>query len=604
LTSPLRVVYKPGMARKSSRRVKVSDDLPTVEEFWSWATTIPIASRDTGLGPIKPWGTQRHLIDEIFLGLREGQHQFLVAKAGQVGATLVLHLLTIYMMLRYPGLQGTLVADGDEVRDFCRDNLIGMATNAPEPIDTRLNNRQMIGWVNGSRLLLQTAGPRTGRKLGVGRGVAFIHGTEVPLWAHDRARGYLLTRFSDNHPQRIAIFEGTSRGKNWWYDAWHDAGDASDIRRIFLASWMREDNTLKEDSAEFRQYWDSRLTTREQHWAKEIRRRYHVEITDGQWAWRRWYAAEKMDGDEKAADQEMPMLVEDSFEASGISFLTSDALRVARRSVRAATTPERWRYEWGSHIEDTDVHKTIPGRDVLQVWEQAKSGEGYVIAAVPAHSTAPGCPDFAATVWRASRDELVQVAEFSDQTCGLQAFSWVCAHLIGAYRTPRRAFILEIVGLGGAVLEEMKRLQASGWGTHNRPSVTKALGGVHHYMWRRPDTFGGGARQWKSNLENRQWLYSRLRDQLARGAVLIRSEKVLDELERLRQVDDTFVAEGKHAGEHHVMAAALAVEAWAAQLVPLFQRVQGQSSATTVTERAVANFFMDLNAKVEAGGRR
>ena len=157
------------------------------------------------------------------------------------------------------------------------------------------------------------------------------------------------------------------------------------------------------------------------------------------------------------------------------------------------------------------------------------------------------------------------------------------------------------------MLEELKRLQASGWGTLKRPEVIRALGGINGYIWRRPDSYSGGARQWRSSLENLQWLHTRLRDQLARGAVLIRSKAGLAELERVRQVDDEFKAEGKNESNHRVIAYGLAVEAWAAQLVPLFQRVQGRSQATTVMGRAIEGFFTTLNqprVREVAGARR
>ena len=73
------------------------------------------------------------------------------------------------------------------------------------------------------------------------------------------------------------------------------------------------------------------------------------------------------------------MLVEDSFEATGLTFLTTDALRASRRAVASAPTPERWRYEWGARLEDTRLKRTIPGRDVLQVWEPSEPAQGYVV---------------------------------------------------------------------------------------------------------------------------------------------------------------------------------------------------------------------------------
>jgi hypothetical protein len=468
----------------------------------------------------------------------------------------------------------------------------------------RLSNKNIRALSNGSRLMYQTAGPRSGARLGIGRGVALIHGTEWPIWENAKAKGYLLTRFSDTHPQRLAIFEGTARGKNHAYDEWMES-DTTKVKRIFLAAWMREDRVLDRTSDAFKLYWNGHLTTREQHWRAEVQKIYGVHLTDEQLAWKRYYTKESMSGDEKQSDQEMPMLPEDAFEASGISFLNADALRHARRCVGSAKTPARWRYEWGPRLEETRVKKTIAGREQLWTWEEPQPAQGYVVAAVPGYSSTQNCPVYACSAWRATRDELVQVAEFADEECGQQAFSWVIVHLLGTYHAPRKAFILEIVGSGGGVLEDLKRIEGSGWGTMARRAVSREIAGSAGYIWRRPDSYTGAARQWRSSPENRQWLFARLRDTLARGLLHPRSEALLAELERVRQIDDTFVPEGRDASDHRVVAAALAVEAWAAQLRPIFERVQGPARAVTVEGRVIENFFARLGQpQMAAAGER
>ena len=187
----------------------------------------------------------------------------------------------------------------------------------------------------------------------------------------------------------------------------------------------------------------------------------------------------------------------------------------------------------------------------------------------------------------------------------MQAFSWVCAHLVGAYAATRRAFILETLGgTGQGVLQELKRLRDSGWGTSRRPTLNDMIGGVHHYLWRRPDSLTGSlALQWKTSRENRAMLMNRLRDQIAGGAVLVRSPQMLAELERVRQKGDEFIPEGKRPADHRVFAGALAVESWASQLRPAFVRVQGHSKAETVLERSVAGFFDRLRAQAPSGAR-
>lgn len=590
------------MEISSENALAVADQLPTEDGFWAWAATVPVASRDTAFGTITPWGTQRELIRQVFEGLNRGIHQFVVLKAGQVGASLIMQLLTLYWYRHSPGLQGVCVADCDEVREYFRDTFTQMAEEADAENTPRLNNKNQIAWENGSRLLFQTSGRRTGARLGVGRGVAFVHGTEVGLWQNPQALTILRTRVSDKHPHRLSVYESTARGKNWWYDLWTDAEDAVDIHRIFLGWWLREDYTLSPDSPEFARYWDGRLTLRERQWTEALKRRYRVELTPEQWAWRRWYVMEKAGGDTRLADQEEPTLPEDAFEATGRSFLGTECVARCRKSLKSAPKPKLYRYEFGARIEECTVKETNAANADLLVWEMPTPGDAYVIAAVPAHSAEPTCPTSALSIWKATRDNLIQVAAFASQTCGLQTFSWVIVHLLSAYHVQRRAFILEVAGVGAGTLQELNRIQDSGWGTQHGQSVRTLLGPIRHYLWRRPDSMGGSlARQWKSTGELQTWLLRRLKDQVDNGSVVVRDAALISEYERMRQVDDRFESEGRTLEEHRLMCSALAVESWASQLRPLFRRVQGSSAPTqTVTDRMMQRFFDRLGVKAVA----
>src|SRR5207247_318285 len=117
------------------------------------------------------------------------------------------------------------------------------------------------------------------------------------------------------------------------------------------------------------------------------------------------------------------------FEATGISFLGEEPIKRVRRSVATAKTPTHYRYEWGPKLEDTRLLKTIPDHATLDVWEHPEAVSGYVVSAVPAYSATQKCPDWIAGAWKCTRDTIEQVAEFGDDECGMQAFSWVCKHL-------------------------------------------------------------------------------------------------------------------------------------------------------------------------------
>src|SRR5262249_52383537 len=160
----------------------------------------------------------------------------------------LLLLLTLFWMSRYPGLQGLTAADSEENTMYFRDLVLAMLEALPEASpelgvpDLRSRNRMAVTWQNQSRLLLQTVGPRTYKRLGVGRGLAFCHGTEVGSWANDKGLTYLRAAFSELHPAALYVFESTARGRNFFMDLWDDAADATTMRQVFLGWWLREEN--------------------------------------------------------------------------------------------------------------------------------------------------------------------------------------------------------------------------------------------------------------------------------------------------------------------------------------------------------------------------
>lgn len=580
---------------------------PNEDDFWAWSRTVPIISRDTGLGPIVPHGTQRVMVRAILDGLKRGVHQFLFTKGGQVGGSVAAQLITAWWMEHCPGLIGLCAANDDDVREDFRQKYSAMMQAVLNVEELPIDNKSSVGLENKAHLMFMTAGPRSGARLSVGRGFALFHGTEMALWQNPQAFGIARTRFSDAHPMRLLIGETTPRGRNWWYDVWEEAKTLKDIQRVVLAWWMREDFALDPTSDRFREHWDGRLTARERMWIRIVGKRHRFILRPSHLAWRRWYVAVKMGGDDQLADQEMFTLPEEGFEATGISFIKDEAIRQCRRTVAGAPAPKRFRYEMGSHLEDTRVLRTTSDRAMLEVWEEPEAAQGYVVACVPAHSTTADCADDVISVWKATRDLLEQVAEFRAEEFGQLTLAWVCAQLSGTYMAPRRALIVETVGFGGGVYQALRRLLSYGEGLRllsNHHDFVNFMGGVRNYIWRRPDTMAGGtALHWKTGAENLGWILSRFRDQVSSRAVIVRSKALVAEIERLRQDGDEFVPDGRQPANHRVIAGALAVESWSRQLVPLFTKVQGSSKATDVKGRMMEGFFRGLGRRAIVGAR-
>jgi len=597
--------------------------LPSEQDLWRFSLQVPIATKDFGVRPITPWGTQRVALRTILAGKEKGINQFLFVKARQVGLSTFMLILTLLWMQRFAGLQGVTITDSAENKEYFRDLFMGMmdelvrrhdeagedtgpaATIEEKPLDpskTRARNQVQIVWNNMSRLLLQTCGRQTWTRLGVGRGLSFTHGTEVPLWPHGgKAVTYLRSAWSEVNPASLYVLEGTARGKNWFYDLWLSAQKAKTMKAVFISWWLREDNRIRPRQKKLWQaYGNPGLTPKEREWDQLLRKRDRVVLDVEQWAWRRWYVAEKAAGSQRLADQEMPTVWEDAFSASmERPFL--DRLTQERIDLSLCEPAAAYCYEWGNTMETTHPSPAGLKDPMLRVWTPPDT-RPVVVSAVPAHSAMPDDPSWVVSVWSAALDEdkLEQSAEFhTESNIGLQAFAWVTLHLAGAYGAQHKTLILEVSGLGAGVLTEIQRLVRQGYGTTRTPGFLDVLGSVRHYIWRRPDSLTArGAYQWKSNAETQATVLQRFRDQIQRGAATVRSEYLAEELTRLEGAGDGFVPTGELPRGHRAQAGALAVESYVAQLYPTLKRYRERGQpATTVQGRTIQEFFGTLGRR-------
>jgi hypothetical protein len=283
----------------------------------------------------------------------------------------------------------------------------------------------------------------------------------------------------------------------------------------------------------------------------------------------------------------MATLPEEGFEATSSPFLPATELARLDKATRDGPPPVRFRVEVGVTFESCRLARTIPDRATLEVWEGPKQGTVYILAAVPPYA-APILeeedPEGVVSVWAATDERITQVAEYADHQVGMQPYAWIIAHLAGAYAGLHQVFVLELTGLGSGVLQELRRLRDYGWGATTSEAM-RTLSQLGEYIWRRPDTLGvSGAWHWKMSPEFRGWLLARLKDQLLNGRCLVRSAELLEQLARLRQEGSRVVPEGRSPSDHRVLAAALAVEAWARQVLPILrtQSTRRQPNATNL----------------------
>jgi hypothetical protein len=553
------------------------------EQFRAFSSHVVIPSKDAGLIPYRPWGTQRYLIEQIFRGLEDDIHDFVVLKPRQVGASTAMWVFDPFWCLRNKGIQGELIADADDNKEFARDVLSEVVKTIPVKYSypIRINNRTQIAWSNGSRLLYQVAGTKEsgGKRLGRSRGLNFVHATEVAYWGNPQAIDSLQSALSETHPLACYLWESTANGFNHFQEQYTIATRATTSRAIFIPWWRHELYELKESAKAYRVYWDGKLTGEERAWQREITRVWQVELTPGQWAWYRWRFAEKHKSNQLIMHQEYPTLPSHAFQASGQSFLGAAVMADLREKLSDAPPPTYYRYTFGATIEACRLEPTSASMAELTVWEEPDDSTQahYIIACDPAYGRGADADRSAITVWKAQRTRLAQVAEFVSDQCEQHQFAWVSMHLCGAYQ--RAYHILEINGPGMGVWSEEQRLLQYGWGTARQAELQNVLGGIQHYIYRRPDSMGGGMNwQWLSNDRGHSQIWARLRGCLVQGQMTVRSSLLVAELGQVRQDQDRYEAQGS-AHDDIATTAALACEMWSEQVLPLLHTIPEMSQA-------------------------
>lgn len=571
------------------------------QQLDAFSRQVKIATKDAGVVRYEPFGTQRYLRSQLLEGIREGIHDYIVLKPRQVGASTEMLVFDAFWANKHKGLQGAVITDSDENKEFFRDVFAELIRGLPAkwsyPI--RVNNRTMIAWTNGSRFAYQVAGvketsPR-GSRLGRSRGLAFVHATEVAYWGDEEGIKALRGALSERNPIACYVWESTANGFNFFYDMWQDAQHAATSRAIFIPWWRHELYELHDGDKAYPVYTYQGLNADERAWDREIQRTWGVTLTPGQWAWYRWKLAERMGSDIQMMHQEFPTLPQHAFQASGLGFLGSAPQGRIRQEVDKAPPPQGYRYTFGRQIEDSAVHPVDPLSASLLVWEEPQEHAHYVISADPAFGASEDSDAAVCQVWRALPQELIQVAEFHSHDTGVRDFAWVCMHLAGAFQTAY--FILEVNGPGMSVWQEIERLQSWGWGTGQVARLQSMLGSIQHYLYKRPDTLGRGANwHWKTTDVNKAWIFSRLKDHLTQGSVIPRSKALVDEIGSVRQDGNKFEAHGR-AHDDRVVAAALAVEMWQQAAVPVVRLLpppveQGPPpEAPPAHQRVVQDFF-------------
>ncbi len=400
-------------------------------------------------------------------------------------------------------------------------------------------------------------------------------------WTDELALGALDAARAHTHPLRVYFWVGTGRGYSVLYEMWEQAEGSVVTRQIFIGWWRLDTHVLDPNNPDQAAAWEVYGTQPpsqdESEWMAEVSRRFGVVISQEQLAWWRFTKTEGkgINDNEALALQEHPWLPEQSFQASGSAFISATTALRLRTSISRAPVPTGYRYDWWTtfdengddvmheiEMDDEDASaKTLRAAGAqLVIWEQPMSNGLYITAGDPAYGSSEKADSFAVTVWRAHPDQLVQVATYHAHVGTMYQFAWVLAHLACNYPS---WLIYDVNGPGTAVLQELKRLKDRGLGlTRRHGSLRDVVGGIQEYLWTRADTLTPTfSWQWRTGANTQEPLMEQLRNEVERGALVIRDPELVSEVAALRR-DKGRIEPGGVAHDDLAVTAAMAVEYW------------------------------------------
>jgi hypothetical protein len=539
-----------------------------LKKFYKFCSELKIETKEEGLKKMgNLLGTQTYVMEEIQKGLDNDIHFFVILKGRQLGITTISLALDLYWQFTHPGWQGTLVADTEENRDMFRSTLAMYMDGLPKEYKIPLvaHNRNQMVLKNRSRLFYQIAGNKS--RLGQGKAITYLHGTETASWGNEEGLASLIASLAEKNAERLYMFESTAQGFNMFHDMYKTAKRAKTQRAIFCGWWRNEYYTVPADSNIYKVYWDGKLTGEEKEWHKDIKKLYGFEINSRQMAWWRWKMAEGIK-DDALMYQEFPPTEDYAFVMTGSSFFSHTRCTEAAKKSKT-TDCDYYRYAFGQLFQDTEVLKSSERLGTLKVWEEPIDSAYYVIGADPAYGSSDWADRFCIQVYRCYADGLDQVAEFATSELNTYQFAWVIAHLAGAYKNS--TLNLEVNGPGQAVINELRNLKrlATSMGGATGRDLMDVLGSMTNYIWRRNDTLGGLSNSigylTTSNSKERMLQY--MKDYFERGMMGILSMDTLEEMKGIVREGGFLGAPGR-GKDDRVIASALAAVAYAEQIQP------------------------------------
>jgi hypothetical protein len=534
---------------------------------------------------------QVKFITTVFDALEEDIHKIFVLKSRQLGLSTISRALSIFYLGIHEGLKGALVFDTSPHRESARKELVTMIKNLPKSLrfpaiqGTGSGNRESVSLVTETTMLFMSAGVKQSKSsgtLGRSEGLTMAHLSELCSYDNTEGLKSFEQSLSEEHPNRLYIYESTARGFNEWKQMWDTAkADPRHCKCLFLGWWSKPSQAIAQDHPDFELYGLDPPTADEKKRIAEVREMYGHEVTVEQLAWIRRKLHPATETEEFNDEDDSVMLAEqawtetEAFQNSGAVFFASkDLTDLTNKYVQRKST--NYMFMPGEEFHAMRIYRADNPRSIeLKVWEEPHPEGIYVLGIDPAYGENEDNCRSAIQVLRCYADGLDQVAEYAWPLMTTRHLAWVLAAILGWYGGSPRAearYILELNGPGTATFNEVRNLkfQIDNAEYMRRDIAEKGLEDVFRnvrtYIYTRPDSMGAGYNwHWQTTTRLKITIMEQLRDIASNGKLRIRSMETIDEMRSIAREGDSIGAPGSMKDDR-VIALALATYYWSSKI--------------------------------------
>jgi hypothetical protein len=532
--------------------------------------SVEIDTKEGGRCVVDPWLSQRLVIDAIAKGLSDGVHEFVVLKCRQVAITTICSVIELFWALANPGVQGAIIADRTDNLERLRRIFASLLETLPSEwrsADHRLvqNNRNGLAFANRSVIDLLAAGSNP--DLGASRALNMMHATECAQWRSLAGVESLKASLARLNPNRLYVWESIANGFNWYYDFCQQAKKDRHMRFIFVGFWANPTYTISKKDPDYKIYWDGHLTEDEITRARYVKQQYNQIVKPEQIAW--WRRESEFRAEEYMM-RHFPWHERECFIASGSGFFPAARTLEIAELLSPGPPMKAYKYTFDEKFLASSIEQVAdPEAANLRVWEPPEEKGIYVLGIDPSGGGGGEANDHAIEVFRCYADRLVQVAEFQSNKPLTYQLAWVLAHLAGAYRDHMAN--LEVTGVGAAVMPEVRNLrQLAEHGIlqaePNTDPILSMIGQVRWFLYKRADSMSGVGNilNWKTNHDNKQQIYSEVRDSLMLRRLEIRSFRLVQQMQSTVEDETGWLGPGADTGSNDdlVSAMVLAHHTW------------------------------------------